>query len=122
LLLVFLYSGAEIGKNESGREVRSRRMWRYSLSNDVWKEVAVPSWVDTTEPGVAFRGKLAFLGKCAGGALYDPTTDTWDKLAGEGGPPAWGRLWAAGDFLAVTDVDVHSVPTETVWLLDLRGK
>jgi hypothetical protein len=102
------------------RTQASRRMWRYSLSNDVWREVTVPSWVDPTAPGAVFQGKVAFLGQCSGGALYDPVTDSWERLASEGGPPAWGRLWAVGDFLAVTDVEMHGVPTNEVWLLDLR--
>jgi hypothetical protein len=111
----FLYSGREPGHTE-----RSRRMWRYSLSQDQWTEIVVPEWADTTWGGAVVQGKIAFLGQCTGGALFDPKTDTWEALTVQGGPPSNGSLWGVGDFLAVTDTYFGETETNEVWLLDLR--
>jgi len=112
---VFLHGG-----RSSGSEDRSRRMWRYSLSQELWKEVTVPDWADPAYPGAVVDEKLVFLGRCKSGARYDPKADTWHALTTEGGPPSMGRLWGVGDFLAVTDTYYGETETDEVWLLDLR--
>jgi hypothetical protein len=94
-------------------------MWRYSLSAHTWNEVAVPKWADPMN-GTVVEDRLAFVGRCTGGDLYDPATESWTPLAVEGAPPSTGVPRGAGSFLTVTDTYVGESETNAVWMLDLR--
>lgn len=104
------------GKTSDGE--RSRRIFRYDTKTKVWTEIDVPSWADP-RTGAVVDDKLVFLGQCENGARYDPVTDTWDALAGNG-PPSLGVPRAAGSFLTVTDTNYGEIESEEVWILDLR--
>lgn len=110
---VFLFGG----KTASGE--KSRRLFRYELETGAWSEVEVPSWADPID-GTVVDGRLVFLGRCTGGARFDPVTDTWDALSVAGAPPSQGRSHAVGNFLAVTNVYYGHAEANEVWILDLR--
>lgn len=113
---VYLHGGRP-ARTEAG--TFSRRMWRYSLSARTWSEVTVPEWADPMN-GTVVDEKLAFVGRCAGGDLYDPATESWSPLAVEGAPPSTGVPRGAGSFLTVTDTYYDETETNAVWVLDLR--
>jgi len=115
---VYLYGGRSAG-TEPG--TFSRRMWRYSLAGSAWTEVPVPEWADPMN-GTVVEDKLAFVGRCAGGDLFDPATDTWTPLAVDGAPPSTGVPRGAGSFLTVTDTYYGDTDTNAVWVLDLQDQ
>lgn len=110
---VYLFSG-----NEPGEEEPSRRIFEYSLDAGTWREVAVPEWVDPMR-GTVLDEKLVFMGGCAGGARFDPKTETWVALAKDGPPPTQGSLLGFGNSLAVIGAEDHPVVSGRVWILDL---
>lgn len=113
---VFLFSGRPV---EHAPGTFARWLWRYSLTSRTWTKIEVPTWADPLN-GTVVRGRLAFTGRCAGGDLYDPTSDTWQPLASQGAPPSTGVPRGAGSFLTVTDTYYAEQETNEVWILDLR--
>jgi Kelch motif len=113
---VFLFGGRP---GRSGDGTYSRAMWRFSLTTKTWSEVDVPAWADP-QAGTVIRDRLAFTGRCLGGQLYDPATDSWKPLSPAGANPQLGSVpRAAGSFLTVTDENAH-ISSGHLWILDLR--
>ncbi len=98
----------------------ARAMWRFSLSQRTWTEVDVPQWADPRY-GTVIRDSLAFTGRCLGGELYHPKSDTWKPLAIDGVRFNYGVPRAAGDFLTVTNENDHH-DSSKLWILDLSDE
>lgn len=96
------------------------RMWRYSLTDDSWSELDVPEFADPLR-GAVVGERLAFIGTCSAGSLYDPESDSWQVLSAAGAPRDLGAPHGVESFLAVTNIyDVEAdVATNEVFLLDL---
>lgn len=110
---VYLFSG-----NQPGEEESSRRIFRYSLEDGTWREIAVPEWVDPMR-GTVVAEKLVFMGRCAGGARFDPATETWEALATGGPRPTQGSILGFGHSVAVVGAEDYPVVSGRVWILDL---
>lgn len=111
---VYVFAGVTPGNDSAWR-----RLWKYSVVTRSWEEIDVPTWADPLL-GAVVNGRLAFTGRCQGGDLYDPATDTWKPLSAEGEPPSSGIPRGAGSFLTITDTYYGEQETNQVWLLDLR--
>lgn len=115
---VFVHGGTLLGAPPADIQ---RRMWRYSLADDAWDEVDVPAFADPFK-GAVVGGKLAFIGRCAAGSLYDPAADEWQVLSSDGAPPpSDGIPLGVGDFLTVAGAYYAGSEDEipAVFVLDL---
>src|SRR5690606_20904383 len=66
---VFVHGGARPGASTRGEA--QLRIWRYSLTGDSWSELEVPEFADPYQ-GAIVGERLAFIGRCSAGTLYDP--------------------------------------------------
>lgn len=115
---VFVHGGTLLGDPPAESQ---RRMWRYSLSDDTWEEIDVPSFADPFK-GTVVGGKLAFIGHCAAGSLFDPAANEWQVLSSAGAPPpSDGVPLGVGDFLTVSGAYYADSEEEipAVFVLDL---
>jgi len=97
-----------------------RDLWRFSLDTLEWSEIEVPRYADVSVSGAWLSGKLVFVGRCPSSVLYDPQTNTWEKLTSELAPPGYGPLYVAGDTIFVDSPQLDGHPLDGIWAWNLE--